>query len=359
MRGIMALVLALVVASCTQVAKVVPASSVPVALATATPPATSTPAVVATLRPTPAPTPTPTPNPFYTLEEGDWDWGRLVDKMGVQGPDPIGEILRWNPEVKNPYDLKVGQRLRIPRLSSFPSYPAFNLDYSQWKVIASHTSKFAGSSDDRIHNIVTGANYLNNWFTDGRHPSVLPREKFGLNQVFGDTSKEKGYRPGFAILVKDGKQLEVPSDGGGICQIPSTIFPAILKAGLNVLERQNHSYYPYWWWGYPEGFGWDATINTPDDPDLVFRNMYDYPVRLWAVADVPNRTIRIDVYGPPELKPYQVQIEGPYLVVAGVAKPIGSNWITGDAKTTLTQSVNVGSSTWIRSFSSSYAAAPH
>lgn len=357
MRGKLALWVVLIVAGCTPVTRITPETAVPTVAATSAPTAAPTPPASATVKPTV--TPLPTPNPFYTLQDGDWDWGRLVDKMGVSGADPIGEILRWNPEVKNPYDLKVGQKLRYPGRSPLPLYPTFTQDYSQWKVIASHTSKFAGSSSDRIHNIVTGANYLNNWFNDGRHPAVLPREKFGLNAVFGETSQEKGYRPGFAILVKDGKQLEVPSDGGGICQIPSTVFPAVLKAGLNVLERQNHSYYPYWWWGYPEGFGWDATINTPDDPDLVFRNMYDYPVRLWATADLGNQTIKIDVLGPPELTPYPVQIEGPFLVVGGQARPRGPNWITGNAATVVTQYVSTGTSTWVRSFSSNYAAAPH
>lgn len=357
MREKIALLVVLILSGCSTVSTLDPAPSKPAALATRTLPAAPAPTALATVRATP--TPPSTPNPFYTLADGDWDWGRLVDKMGVTGPDPIGEILRWNPEVKNPYDLKIGQRLRFPGRSPFPAYPSFTQDYSRWKVIASQTSKFAGSSSDRIHNIVTGANYLNNWFNDAKHPSVLPREKFGLNQVFGETSQEKGYRPGFAILVKDGKQLEVPSDGGGICQIPTTVFPAVLKAGLNVLERQNHSYYPYWWWGYPEGFGWDATINTPDAPDLVFRNMYDYPVRLWATADLGSQTIKIEVLSPPELTPYPVQIEGPYLVVGGQARPRGLSWVTGAATTVVTQYVSTGNSTWVRSFTSNYAAAPY
>lgn len=361
MREKLALFSILILASCAPTPAVTSSSPVAVVATEApTQPAAARPTASPTVRPAVTTAPTPTPEPTYTLVDGDWDWGKLVDHMGVTGDDPIGEILRWNPEVRNPYDLKVGQKLRLPRQAPAPSFPGYSRDFSAWKVIGTQTSKFAGSPDNRVWNIVTGANYLNNWFNDASHPAIPPRGTLSLNAIFGETSREKGYRPGFAIIVVDGRQVEVPSDGGGICQIPSTLFPAVLKAGLNVLSRQNHSYYPYWWWSYPEGFGWDATINTPDDPDFVVRNMYDYPVRLWATADLERATLRIDVLAPPELKPYGVTIEGPFLTSPGpVRATAGLNWITGAATTLVRQKVDVGGSVWIKEFASFYAPAPH
>ncbi len=358
MRDKIVLFLVLTLASCAPAPLAIPQVSPSLAQAAPTTRPSAEPTIAPTIRPTPSPS--PTPPTFYTLVDGDWDWGKLIDKMGVGGNDPIGEVMRWNPEVRNPYDLKVGQKLRLPGRSTQPVFASFSTDFSQWKLISSQTSKFSGSSANRIDNIVNGANYLNNWFNDAAHAFVAPRALFSLNQVFGETSQAKGYKPGYAIIVIDGKQVEVPSDGGGICQIPSTLFPAALKAGLNVLQRTNHSYYPYWWWGYPEGFGWDATINTPDDPDLSFRNMYDYPVRLFAKVDLGAQTLRIDVLAPPELKVYQVSIEGPYLTSPGPTRPTTAvNWITGAATTIVRQKVDVGGSVWTREFTSSYAAAPH
>lgn len=358
--------------SCSQVATTVPAGPAPAPtnapVVTASPLSTPAPTVTteATVRPspTPSPKPSPTPEPTYTLIAGDQDWGRLVNHMGVGGDDPIGEILRWNPEVRKPYDLEVGQKLRIPGRGTAPTFPAYNRDFSTWKVIASQTSVFKNSSDNRIENIVNGANYINNWFEDGAHSVVLPRQKFSLNEVLGETTYAKGYKDGKAIAYKDGKLIEVDAVGGGICQVPSTIFPAILKAGLNVLERQNHSYYPYWWWEYPEGFGWDATTDSPNNPNLVFRNMYDFPIRLWATADREReKTLRFDVYGPPELVPYKANIIGPYFGTKD-DKPTklttGSNWITGASVTTVIQEVYAGDTKlWSKPFESYYAAAPH
>lgn len=301
----------------------------------------------------------PVTDTWYTVAPGDEkDWNLLIRRMGLTWDDPVRYILQWNPEVRNPYGLQVGQKLRVPSQSWQPIYPSYTNDFSKWVVIATHTTKFAGSPGYRLHNIVHGANTINNWFEDKAHPYVMPRDSLSLNWILGATTAEKGYALGKAIMMVNGVPKDVPAWGGGICQIPTTIFPALLKAGLNVTVRRQHSYYPYWWWGYPEGFGWDAAVGFPGS-DLVWRNMYDYPVRLWLTADLAAKTLRADVYAPPELTPYAVTIDGPYLTSAKPwRKTAGLKWITGAASTVVTQLVDVGGSVWKRSFWSSYKAAP-
>ena len=304
---------------------------------------------------------TATTEKFYTLVPGDEkDWNLLVKHMGLDWDDAVRYILQWNPQIKNPYGLQVGQKLRVPGQSTQPAYPDYSGDFSRWVVIGTHTTRFVGSPGYRVDNIVNGANAINNWFNDGAHPYVTPRDSLSLNWILGATTPDKGYKLGKAIQVVNGVPYDIPAWGGGICQIPSTIFPALLKAGLDVTERRNHSYYPYWWWGYPEGFGWDATTGTPGDPDLVWRNMYDYPVRLWLTADLEAMTLRADVYAPPELLPYRVSIDGPYLTSVNPPQPTaGLNCITWAATTAVIQKVDVGESVWERTFKSYYIAAPY
>lgn len=296
---------------------------------------------------------------WYTLVPGDeQNWDLLVAHMGLKWDDAVRYVLQWNPEVRNPYSLQVGQKLRIPGQSTQPAYPAFNRDFSKWVVVASHTSKFGGSYENRVKNIINGANWINNFFDDWRHPYLTPRDSMSLNWLLGEPTQEKGYFMGHAIQMQDGVPTDVPAWGGGICQIPSTIFPAALKAGLDVTARTNHSYYPYWWWSYPEGFGLDATIGSPSDPDLVIRNMYDYPVRFQLKADLTAMTLRVDVYGPPELKPYQAKIDGPYFLATG-QPTAGTDGITWATSTVLYHSVDVGGSVWKRAWKSYYSTAPY
>lgn len=264
---------------------------------------------------------------YYTLVAGDNDPDVLVAHMGVTAGDPFREILMWNPKVHDVYGLGPGMRLRVPGSGARPAFPAYTTDLSRWVVIASHTTKFVGSPPERVANIINSANAVNNFFNDYRHPYVLPRDSLSLNWLLGDISVANGYVWGHAIGIYQGQFIDVPAIGGGICQLPSTIFPALMKAGLDVTTRSNHAYYPYFWWGYPEGFGWDATIQPPWT-DFVWRNLYDYPVRLFMRADLANWTLTAQVWAPPELVRYPTEIEGPFLVNGDRVTPTAdAGWV--------------------------------
>src|SRR5437870_7809249 len=79
---------------------------------------------------------------FYTLAEGDSDPSQLVAHLGIDGPDAFREVLLWNPQLHNIYAITPGTRLRVPGFGPRPAFPAFETDYSKWKIIASHTSRF-------------------------------------------------------------------------------------------------------------------------------------------------------------------------------------------------------------------------
>ena len=92
-------------------------------------------------------------------------------------------------------------------------------------------SRFEGSHAERIHNIRTGSEKLNGMI-------IKPGETFSFVEALGDISRATGYKQ--AYIIKEGKT--VLGDGGGICQVSSTLFRAALNVGLPIVERNAHAY---------------------------------------------------------------------------------------------------------------------
>jgi len=297
---------------------------------------------------------------FYTVVEGDTQPTQLLTHMGLDGPDAFREVLLWNPQLHNIYALGPGTRLRVPGYGPRPAFPAFESDYSKWKIIGTHTSRFVGSPWERVTNIIVAANSVNNFFDNGAHPYISPRDSLSLTYLLGEISTRTGYTVGKAIGIENGELVDIPAVGGGICQLPSTVFPAAAKAGLDIVQRTNHAYFPYFYWGYGEGFGFDATVASPYGPDLVIRNLYDYPVRLFARVDTTKQSLTIEVWAPPQLTPFFVQIDGPYLYSGGSYIPTEQvGWVWWAARTVVSQKVWVDGSMWNRTFWSTYMRDPH
>jgi vancomycin resistance protein YoaR len=117
-------------------------------------------------------------------------------------------------------------------------------------------SDFKGSPANRKHNISVGAKRFDGLI-------VKPGATFSFVQNLGEVDASTGYRP--ELVIKGDETL--PEFGGGLCQVSTTAFRGILKAGLPVVERRNHSYRV----AYYEPAGTDATIYQPY-PDLKFKN---------------------------------------------------------------------------------------
>ncbi|MBP3428979.1 MAG: VanW family protein [Clostridia bacterium] len=132
--------------------------------------------------------------------------------------------------------------------------------------------------NDRNTNIALSAGALN-----GR--MVKPGESMSFNSCTGQRTGEKGYREAGAIA---GGVL-VDDTGGGVCQTSSTLFNAVVRADLEIVERSAHS-----WPSTYVNKGEDATVNWPS-LDFVFRNNGDFPV--FIVAWYENRKVTVEVYG--------------------------------------------------------------
>ena len=132
--------------------------------------------------------------------------------------------------------------------------------------------------NDRNTNIALSAAALN-----GR--MVKPGGSLSFNSCTGQRTGEKGYREAGAIA---GGML-VDDTGGGVCQTSSTLFNAVVRADMKIVERSAHS----WPSTYVEK-GEDATVNWPS-LDFVFRNDGQFPV--FIVAWYEDRKVTVEVYG--------------------------------------------------------------
>ncbi len=101
---------------------------------------------------------------------------------------------------------------------------------------------------------------------------LLPGETFSYNDTLGKRTTEKGYKE--AGAYSDGSVVQ--EVGGGICQVSSTLFAAVLETNLEIVQRRNHSmtvsYMP---------MGLDATVSW-GGPDLKFKNNRKYPIKISA-----------------------------------------------------------------------------
>ncbi len=157
-----------------------------------------------------------------------------------------------------------GQR-RVARLGLMVVHPHFTTKQARalhiTSTIAVFTTDMGFSSSNRIHNVHLMADILQDHV-------IQPGTSFSFNQVVGPRTAERGFLEGQAI--ENG--LLVPSIGGGVCQVATTIYNAAFHAGLPIDQRTNHSFYIS---HYP--LGMDATV-ADGGPDFVFTNDTSHPI---------------------------------------------------------------------------------
>ncbi|GAA0514856.1 VanW family protein [Deinococcus depolymerans] len=144
--------------------------------------------------------------------------------------------------------------------------------------LGSGTSSFTGSPDFRVQNIRVGASRVHGqWIEAGR--------ELNFNALIGPVTAARGFAPGYVIT---GNRLRT-EDGGGLCQVSTTVFRAAWTAGLPITERHAHSYQVAYY-GQP---GLDAAVYAPAK-NLRWRN--DTPAPMLVQADWDTRTGRLNVH---------------------------------------------------------------
>ncbi len=180
------------------------------------------------------------------------------------------------------------------------------------KLISSYQSSFKGGSlenKDRVTNIRIMADVVNGTV-------IEPGVTWSINDAAGPRNDKTAKTIGWAYApgIADGKyRMEV---GGGVCQVSSTLYNAAIRAELTIVARRPHS----WPSNYiPEGM--DATIST-DSPDLKLSNPYDMPIYIETVLNEDEKTLTVNIYGPPLAHGYIVDFENKKVAFEPAPEPV-------------------------------------
>lgn len=152
------------------------------------------------------------------------------------------------------------------------------------ELIGTGTSTYQHSIESRIYNVNLGASRVNGTL-------VAPGETFSFAKTVGDVSSLTGYKQ--AYVISGGKT--VLGDGGGICQVSTTLFRAALNAGLPIEERHAHAYRV----GYYEQDslpGIDATVYVPS-VDFKFKNDTGHHILIQSIIDPQELRLTFMIYG--------------------------------------------------------------
>ncbi|MFD2331526.1 VanW family protein [Cohnella sp. GCM10020058] len=171
-------------------------------------------------------------------------------------------------------------KLRVPVVSVKPETTTASLQVQGIaRKIAEFTTSFTASGEGRIHNVKATADAL-----DGT--MLMPGETFDYGAVVAEARRVYGYREAPVIL----KGKLVPGIGGGICQVSSTLYNAVLRASnIEIVERRNHSLAVNY---LPQGM--DATFA---EGSINFRFRNDTGKRLLIKASVRGKRLTVKLFG--------------------------------------------------------------
>ncbi len=145
-------------------------------------------------------------------------------------------------------------------------------------IIGSYSSNYGASSEGRSTNIDISTKAINGVV-------LMPGDVFSFNEVVGPRTVERGYKEAATYV---GNKVE-PGIGGGICQVSTALYRAVMHANIRSVERRNHSMSV----GYAKP-GLDATVSY-GDIDYKFKNTYDSPI--YIEGNTYNKVMTYNIYG--------------------------------------------------------------
>ena len=150
-------------------------------------------------------------------------------------------------------------------------------------ILGTYSTKFDSSVSGRSHNVALAAKSTSDVL-------LMPGESFSYNKHTGSRTTSNGYKNA-PVIVQGVVQEGV---GGGVCQVSSTLYNAVLYAGLEIESIKNHS--------IPSSYvpkGRDATVSD-GAIDFIFKNNLKYPV--YIKNSVYGNTLTCTIYGSKEEK---------------------------------------------------------
>ena len=157
-------------------------------------------------------------------------------------------------------------------------------------LLSTFSTRYDASVTNRAYNVELATKKINGTV-------IMPGETFSYNKTVGSRTIEAGWKEGTAYI--SGKV--VPSVGGGVCQVSSTLYNTALLANLEITERTNHTFTVDY-----VSASRDATVYY-GSLDFRFKNSRTYPIKI--VATAKNGVCKISLYGIKEKVEYQVVIQ--------------------------------------------------
>jgi len=149
------------------------------------------------------------------------------------------------------------------------------------ELVVQYSTDLASSTQNRRSNVLLSSQVFHGI-------TIEPGQIVSFNEMTGPRGKANGYLD--APVIKADKSME-DEPGGGVCQSSTTIYNAIVMAGMNAVERSHHS--------FPSTYvatGLDATVNYPTS-DFKFQNTRDIPMYMRTYID--NNKLFVEIYGEP------------------------------------------------------------
>lgn len=243
---------------------------------------------------------------------------QVVGKCSVVAPTPLDYEAIWNQLCVAPVDAtidpvtyavtpeKIGYGFTLEELTTkvdnaeYGSVLTFPMKY----LIPTITSETISGElfQDLLSSFQTTIGTDENWNTnlqlavDAINGSIIRAgEEFSFNTTLGEITTDKGYRN---VETYVGRLLREVT-GGGISQVASTLYNAVIMADLDVIERHNHTYAPSY---VNMGFDADVLYGTRD---LRFMNTTELPIKIQA--SIVGDTLNIDIIGT-NTREYRVEI---------------------------------------------------
>lgn len=183
------------------------------------------------------------------------------------------------------------EQYEIPLQITNPQVTLSNLGSEAFpEKISAYSTRYDGGDKDRSTNLEIACKKID-------EKIVLPGETFSYNKTLGARTTKAGYKT--AKVYENGAVVD--GIGGGICQISSTLYNAVLKANMQTVERRNHQFITSY---VPEGR--DATV-AYGVTDFKFKNTRKYAIKIKATAS--NGVATISIYGIKENPEYNITFE--------------------------------------------------
>lgn len=201
---------------------------------------------------------------------------------GVDFNISVDEAKAMLNEVKDEYE--------IPLKYTAPSVTTNMIGTEAFpNLLAEFSTNYNARDTDRTTNLRLAASKINGTV-------LMPGETFSYNTVVGERTIAAGYKE--AAMYQNGQVVD--GLGGGICQISTTLYNAVLYANLEIVERRNHQFVP----SYSKA-GRDATV-VYGSIDFRFKNSRNYPVKI--LCTVSGGVAKCQIFGLKENPDYDVEI---------------------------------------------------